>query len=167
LSSDYQGTDIMSGALCNKVHSSSLGEELNEQEAEVIADIMGVRELKDKDKLVTQNDSIHTLFILIEGKLSVIAGNDEKIVYTMTEGECAGTRAFVDRKPRRATLRAEGDALVYTLDPNDFESLLVKYPIIVYKVMRALFRITHTNLLRMNQESQLLSNYISKSQGRF
>jgi len=33
----------------------------------------------------------------------------------MTAGECAGTRAFVDRSPRKATLRAIGDATVYML----------------------------------------------------
>ncbi|HGX94201.1 MAG TPA: Crp/Fnr family transcriptional regulator, partial [Candidatus Tenderia sp.] len=38
---------------------------------------------------------------------------------------------------------------------------------IVYKVMRGLFRITHANLLRMNQEKDQLSNYISKSGGRY
>jgi CRP/FNR family cyclic AMP-dependent transcriptional regulator len=34
-------------------------------------------------------------------------------------------------------------------------------------VMRALFRNTHANLMRMNQESEQLSNYIQKSQGRY
>ncbi len=159
----------MSGALCDKVQASVLGEELSKEECEVLASVMGSRNLKDGELLVSQSENDSTLFVLIEGKLSVINDEDGKqnIVYNMSSGECAGTRAFVDRTPRKATLRAQGDALVYTLDPNDFESLLVKNPIIVYKVMRALFRITHTNLLRMNQESQLLSNYISKSQGRF
>ena len=40
-------------------------------------------------------------------------------------------------------------------------------PRLAYKVMRALFRVTHTNLMRMNQESQQLANYIHKSQGRY
>ena len=164
-----QGAGVMSGALCDKVQASVLGEELNKDECEVLASVMAARNLKDGELLVSQSDNDSTLFVLIEGNLSVINDEDDKqnIVYSMSSGECAGTRAFVDRTPRKATLRAKGDALVYTLDPNDFESLLEKYPIIVYKVMRALFRITHTNLLRMNQESQLLSNYISKTQGRF
>ena len=159
----------MDKALCDKVKASILGEELNEAECEVLASVMGARQLKDNELLVSQSDTDNTLFILIDGNLAVINDENgkENTVYTMTTGECAGTRAFVDRTPRKATLRAKGDTLVYTLDPNDFESLLVKHPIIVYKVMRALFRITHTNLLRMNQESQLLSNYISKTKGRF
>jgi CRP-like cAMP-binding protein len=69
--------------------------------------------------------------------------------------------------PRRATLTAEGDTTVYTLDPNDFEGLLESHPRIVYKVMRGLFRLTHMNLMRMNVETQELSNYIHKSGGRY
>ncbi|MEO7623880.1 MAG: Crp/Fnr family transcriptional regulator, partial [Gallionella sp.] len=83
------------------------------------------------------------------------------------EGECAGTRAFVDRTPRKATLRAIGKATVYTLTPDSFDSLVDANPRLVYKVMRALFRNTHANLMRMNQESEQLSNYIQKSQGRY
>jgi len=88
-------------------------------------------------------------------------------VYTMREGECAGTRAFVEQSPRKATLRAVGDATVYTLTPADFESLLDTHPRVAFKVMRALFRVTHANLARMNQESKELTNYINKTQGRY
>jgi CRP/FNR family cyclic AMP-dependent transcriptional regulator len=85
----------------------------------------------------------------------------------MKVGECAGTRAFVDRAPRRATLKAVGDTTVYTLTPETFETLLDSNPRIVYKVMRGLFRITHMNLMRMNVETQQLSNYINKTGGRY
>ena len=80
----------------------------------------------------------------------------------MKVGECAGTRAFVDRAPRRATLTAVGNTTVYTLSPEDFESLLETQPRIVYKVMRGLFRTTHANLMRMN-----VSNCINKTGGRY
>lgn len=153
----------------NKVRLSTLGAELHADEAEVLAGIMGVRQLRDGELLTAEGGAAHTLFVLAAGKLSVLSNIDgvDTPVYTMTEGECAGTRAFVDRAPRKATLRAVGDATVYTLEPNDFESLLDTHPRIVYKVMRALFRITHSNLMRMNQETQQLSNYINKTHGRY
>ena len=153
----------------HRVRTSSLGAELYEDEAKILAGIMGVRHLQDGELLIAEGGAEHTLFVLAEGKLAVISNNDgkETVVYTMTEGECAGTRAFVDRTPRKATLRALGDATVYTLMPDAFESLLDSHPRIVYKVMRALFRITHTNLMRMNQESQELAKYITKTGGRY
>ena len=153
----------------HRVRTSSLGAELYEDEAKILAGIMGVRHLQDGELLVTEGGAEHTLFVLAEGKLTVIGNNDgkETVLYTMAEGECAGTRAFIDRTPRKATLRALGAATVYTLAPDVFETLLDSHPRIVYKVMRALFRVTHTNLMRVNEESQELANYITKSHGRY
>ena len=152
-----------------QVRNSSVGAELHENEAKILAAILGVRQLKDGELLVSEGAADQTLFILTSGKLAVInsTGGKENPVYTMKEGECAGTRAFVDRAPRRATLRAIGNASVYTLTPESFESLVDDHPRLAYKVMRALFRVTHTNLMRMNQESQQLANYITKAQGRY
>ncbi len=144
--------------------------ELEDNEAKLLATLMGVRHLKDGELLVKEGAAEQTLFILAIGRLAVFSADShgkEKLVYTMKAGECAGTRAFVDRTPRKATLRAKGDATVYTLTPDAFESLLDSHPRLVYKVMRSLFRVTHTNLIRMNQESEQLSNYINKTQGRY
>lgn len=160
----------MSQADYKQLQSGSMCAELSADEAQVLSAKMGVRELKDGELLIAEGDSDNSLFILSAGKLAVISkGPDgkESVVYTMKVGECAGTRAFVDRTPRKATLRAIGKTTVFTLSPDDFEKLVDTHPRIVYKIMRALFRITHTNLMRMNQETQVLSNYIHKTQGRF
>lgn len=149
--------------------SSCLGDELIEEECRVLAGVMDVVHLSDGEMLVSEGQDDDTLFLLVGGKVAVstfVAGRDV-CVYTMTSGECAGTRAFVDRTPRKATLRAIGDATVYTLEPDVFETLYSTHPRIVYKVMRALFRTTHTNLMRMNQQSQELINYVSRAGGRY
>ena len=154
---------------CEPIVDSSLGQELEKDECQVLTTVMGARQLEDGEILVREGESDNTLFILTEGKLTVhsnIDGKEQK-VYTMKVGECAGTRAFVDLAPRRATLRAQGKTTVYTLIPQDFETLLDSHPRIVYKVMRGLFRLTHTNLMRMNVETQELANYIHKSGGRY
>jgi len=152
------------------IGKSSVCAEITESEAKTLAAIMGVRQLKDGELLVSEGDAVQTLFILASGKLGVIsasADGRENLVHTMTEGECAGTRAFVDRTPRKATLRAIGNTTVYSLTPDAFDTVVDAHPRLAYKVMRALFRVTHANLMRMNQESQQLSNYIHKSQGRY
>ena len=151
------------------VRNSSVGAELHEDEAKTLASKLGVRHLKDGELLVNEGAADQTLFILATGRLAVISSTEgkESVVYIMKEGECAGTRAFVDRTPRKASLRAVGNATVYTLTPEDFESLLDAQPHLAYKVMRALFRVTHANLSRMNQETRDLTNYIHKTQGRY
>jgi len=153
-----------------QVRNSTVGTELTEEEAKLLAARMGMRHLADGEFLVKEGEADQTLFVLATGKLSVVSKNAEgveRLVYTMKEDECAGTRAFVEQTPRKATLRAVGDATVYTLAPEDFESLLVINPRAAFKVMRALFRVTHANLARMYQESEQMSNYITKSHGRY
>jgi len=130
---------------------------------------MSQRHYKDSDILIKKGDTDSTLFILISGKLAVknnISGDDQA-VYQMHSGEVAGTRAFVDRVPRCATLESIGESSVYTLQPERLEELLDSHPRIVYKIMRGLFRITHINLMRMNVESAQLTNYITKTGGRY
>ncbi|HEC19561.1 MAG TPA: cyclic nucleotide-binding domain-containing protein [Gammaproteobacteria bacterium] len=154
---------------CEAIVDSSLGQELERDECLVLTSVMKVRELKDGEVLVKEGEDDNRLFILTKGKLIVsneVDGKDTP-VYTMKVGEVAGTRAFVDLAPRRATLTAEGDTEVYTMVPEDFERLLETHPRIVYKVMRGLFRLTHMNLMRMNVETQELANYIHKSGGRY
>ena len=154
---------------CEPIVDSSLGQELKKDECKILATVMEIRDLKDGENLVKEGDDDHTLFVLTKGKLAVISNIEGKdmVVYNMKVGECAGTRAFVDRAPRRATLTAVGDTTVFTMSPESFESLLDTHPKIVYKVMRGLFRITHANLMRMNVETQQLSNYINKTGGRY
>ena len=152
------------------IGKSSVCSEITEDETKVLAAIMGVRQLKDGELIVSEGETDQTLYILASGKIGVISANADgrqNLVHTMTAGECAGTRAFVDRTPRRATLRAIGDATVYMLIPEAFDTVVDSHPRLAYKVMRALFRVTHANLMRMNQETQQLSNYINKTQGRY
>ncbi len=152
-----------------KIGTSTLGNELSMKECEVVASIMEVRTLQDGEHLINERGHEHTLFLLVEGKLDVISSSAHKTepVYAMAPGEVAGTRAFIEQTPRRATLRAVGNTTIYTLEPAPFEALLKSRPDIVYKVMRALFRITHENLRRMNRETEQLTNYINKSNGRY
>lgn len=154
---------------CEPIVDSSLGAELDRDECQVLVSAMQVRQLEDGEALVREGDDDKTLFVLTGGRLEVhsVVDNQDTHVYTMKVGEVAGTRAFVDRTPRKATLLAHGRTTVYTLEPEAFEALLETHPKIVYKVMRGLFRLTHMNLMRMNGERQALANYIYKTGGRF
>ena len=152
------------------VRNSAIGPELTEEKAKILAEKLGVHHFKNDELIVSEGATDQNLYILVAGKIAVTSkgpGGKEKLVYTMNEGECAGTRAFVERTPRKATLRAVGDATVYSLTPKDFEEILDANPRLAFKVMRALFRITHSNLSRLNQEAQQLSNYINKTGGRY
>ncbi|EGV31150.1 putative transcriptional regulator, Crp/Fnr family [Thiorhodococcus drewsii AZ1] len=151
------------------IKNSALGAELDPDECQVLADRMGTLSLAADETLVEEGDERHTLFLLAAGRLCVCrrVGTSEEIVHHMRPGECAGTRAFVDRSVRKAGLRAEIDSQVMTLEPVDFEALIDSHPRLVFKMMRAIFRITHSNLMRMNRESAEMRNYLLKTGGRY
>lgn len=151
------------------VARSTLGAELDAGECAALAGKLGVQAMKEGELVVREGEARRTLFILADGKLSVCKREDDKEtqLYQLRIGECAGTRAFIDSSERKARLRADTDGAVLTLEPEDFESLIETHPWLVYKVMRALFRVTHTNLMRMNLESAELRNYMMKTGGRY
>ena len=151
------------------VKGSVLGEELDAGECVLLAAIMEVRHLSPGERLLTEGDVDNRLVLVAAGKVAVLSNVDgrEIGVYTMTRGECAGTRAFVDGTPRKATLEAVHGATVYTLKPEILESCIDRYPTMAYRVMRGLFRATHSNLMRANQERQQLTNYITRACGRY
>lgn len=153
----------------NWLKTSVLADELDPTEAATLAHATSVVRLAGQESLVVEGDSRRTLFVLVDGRLDVLHDREgaDSAVYRMSPGECAGTRAFVDGSPRKAGLRAAGDCVVLTLEPDDFEALLAEHPMLVLKVMRALFRITHSNLMRANQESDELRNYVTRSHGRY
>jgi CRP-like cAMP-binding protein len=130
---------------------------------------MGREQLNAGETLVREGEARRTLFVLGSGRLDVRHrdGGSETTVYRMAPGECAGTRAFVDSSPRKAGLRAAQASSVLTLEPDHFEALLEDSPRLVYQVMRALFRITHSNLMRANRESSELRNYVTRAPGRY
>jgi len=148
---------------------STLGAELDADECTALADQMGLQALKSGDLLVREGEQRDTLFVLAEGRLNVCKDVDgqEETVYQMRIGECAGTRAFIDGSERKAALCADTDGAVLTLERADFEALIETHPRLVYKVMRAIFRITHSNLMRMNLESAEMRNYLMKTGGRY
>lgn len=151
------------------VRTSALGDDLDKGEAQALAALMGGHILKDGETLVREGGPERTLYVLVEGQLAVsnMREGRQHVVYVMNKGECAGTRSFVGGERRRSTLRAVGPATVYSLDVDRFETLIDTHPRVIYKVMRAIFRITHTNLLRMNQETQQLTEYVTKTHGRY
>lgn len=151
------------------VARSVLGAELDADECAVLAERTDLHPMHKGEIVVREGEQRRTLFVLAEGRLSVCkAGGDQEVtLYQLRVGEVAGTRAFIDGSDRKSVLRADTDCTVLTLEPEDFERLIDSHPRLVYKVMRAIFRITHSNLMRMNLETAELRNYMMKTGGRY
>lgn len=128
------------------------------------------RRLSDGEILIEEGAKDDALHLLASGKLavtkSVVGANPFKL-HTMNAGELAGAMGFVDGMARSATLRAVGDAVIYSLEREVFETLVEEYPRLVYHIMRAITRNAHMNLLEMNKKLEELTSYIIKQHGRY
>jgi CRP/FNR family transcriptional regulator, cyclic AMP receptor protein len=152
------------------VLNSSLGAELSQAEADVLGDLMVVRELADGDFLFEEGMTDNALHVIVFGKLEVVkrtSGGDSASLAILREGELAGELSFIDGAPHTVGLRALCDTGVVSLSREVFEGVVDEHPQLVYKVMRAVARSAHRIVHRMNTEFVELSNYIFKQHGRY
>lgn len=143
-------------------------EELDETERAVLAERMAALTLRDGEIFAREGDTRRTLLVLVSGQIDVLRTQNgkEETVYRMHNGECAGTRPFIDGSARKVTLRSHGQSDVMTLEPESFEALLDDHPRIVFKVMKSIYRVTYGNLMRMNLETAQMQDYFLRTGNR-
>jgi CRP/FNR family transcriptional regulator, cyclic AMP receptor protein len=75
------------------------------------------RRVKDGEILIEQGRPIGSIILLLEGRLSV-AVRDVGIVARREVGEIVGEMSMVDSAPPSATVAAEGECLILSLDKD-------------------------------------------------
>lgn len=152
------------------VRSSPLAVELSDDQCRELARLVALRHLKDGEYLIREGHSDNSLHIIIHGMLAVVkesGAGETATLHILKTGDLAGALGFVDGLEHSATLCAIGECTVFTLNRDDFESLLATQPLIVYRVMRAIIRSVHAIVRRMNTQYVEMTNYITKQHGRY
>jgi len=153
------------------VRGSALAVELTGDQCAVLAELVTVRSLADGEILVEQGSSDDQLYVIVSGALAVArrreADGEWITLHVLTKGDLAGELGFMDGRPHYAALRASGPTQVLCLARKKLESLLDSAPVIVYRVMRAIFRVVHVVLNRLAMQTSELTNYIYKVQGKY
>jgi CRP/FNR family cyclic AMP-dependent transcriptional regulator len=153
------------------LRDSALAAELDAKQSAALAELITVRDLKDEEVLVEEGATDDQLYVVVSGALAVAKqvqpGGKWVNLQVLTKGDLAGELAFMGEDPRYAALRAAGPTRVLCLKRDKLESLLGREPVIVYRVMRAIFRVVHGILHRMALQASELSNYIFKQHGKY
>ena len=153
------------------LRDSALAAELDAKQSAALAEIVTVRDLKDEEVLVEEGATDDQLYIVVSGALAVSRrvqpGKKWVNLQVLTKGDLAGELAFMGEDPRYAALRAAGPTRVLCLKRDKLESLLSRDPLIVYRVMRAIFRVVHGLLHRLALQANELTNYIFKQHGKY
>ena len=153
------------------LRNSALAVELTGDQCAVLADLVSLRTLADGEVLVKQGTSDNHLYVIVSGALAVArqteADGQWLNLNLLTKGDLAGELGFMDGRPHYAALRASGPTQVLSLEREKLESLLAREPVIVYRVMRAIFRVVHVILNRMAMQTSELTNYLYKVHGKY
>lgn len=152
---------------CELLRNSLLARELTGEQCEVLAPLITVRDLVNNEVLVDEGSPDDRLHVIVRGTLAV-AKHDKRVgtwmnLYTMTAGDLAGELSFMEDKPHYAALRAVGSTRVFSLGRGALESLMEKEPVIVYRVMRSIFRFVHALMHRMSAQQNELTGYIYRA----
>ena len=153
------------------VRESVLATELDAKQCAALAELITVRDLEDDEVLVEEGATDDQVYAVVSGALAVAKriqpGNKWLNLQVLTKGDLAGELAFMGEDPRYAALRAAGPTRVLCLKRDRLESLLGRDPLVVYRVMRAIFRVVHGILHRMALQANELTNYIFKQHGKY
>src|SRR4051795_12048668 len=77
--------------------------------------------------VVRQGESAAEFFVIRSGRVNVVdevPGGEEEVLRTMGTGEAFGELALLQSTPRTATVRAEVDTELFTIDKGSFDRLL-------------------------------------------
>ena len=152
------------------VGKSVLAKELSPGDVELLAGIVEVRRLSGDALLYDAGHADSHMHVIVSGALGVSRRNAEgqwENLHVLTHGDLAGELSFIDGTPHYAALRALGDTEVLSLDRNDLETLIATNPWLVYRVMRAIARVTHTVQRRLSMQAAELTHYIYKNQAKY
>ena len=109
----------------------------------IISSAVGKRRFRRGETIVEQGAVSGMLFMILSGKARVVAQDDrgrEVIMASLGPGDCIGEMSLIDGEPHSATVRAEVQTDVLTLEHDAFTRCLRDNVNMAEAVMRALVR---------------------------
>jgi CRP-like cAMP-binding protein len=112
------------------------------------------RTYNDGEIICSEGDEGKSMFVIQSGKVVVIKKRPEGelTLRTMTKGEIFGEIALFDHLPRSATVKAQGEAVVLSIDKKGFFAKASKDPTLAFNILEGMSR-------RIRALTQELSKY--------
>ncbi len=152
------------------LRASMLCVELSDDQCRTLAGVAELRDLAEGAVLVHEGTADSHLYLVMRGVLGVVKNADTpegRTLHTLSSGDFADELGFLDGTPYYASKVALNETRVVSLDRAALESLLDADPQLVYRIMRAIVRVTHSTQRRLFMQQNELSNYVYKQHGRY
>ncbi|MDX1644475.1 MAG: cyclic nucleotide-binding domain-containing protein [Thermoanaerobaculia bacterium] len=95
---------------------------------------------QDGEAIVRQGEIGSSMFVIQAGRVGINVESEQgsKLLRHLGPGDCFGELALFDEDVRSATVRAEGDARVLTLDKRTLLRRFYEDPSLAYRVVKTL-----------------------------
>lgn len=103
-----------------------LFEGFSPQELDRVAELADAVDAEEGAVLTEQGKPGQQCYVIIEGKASVLVGNE--VIATLGPGELVGEMALIDNRPRSGTVRATSPMRLLSFDVKSFRTLLDELP---------------------------------------
>jgi CRP/FNR family cyclic AMP-dependent transcriptional regulator len=155
--------------LLDYIKSSPLAQDLTERDCGFLETVMTRRTLEKDQYLFREGEDSDTLYLVVSGRLAVTKDvpGESVVLHVLGPGMLTGEMGFVDGTKHIANIVALEPTTVLSLRREAFETLVPEHPNMTYHVMRAIIRLVHSTLKRMNMQYIEMSNYITKTHGRY
>lgn len=90
--------------------------------------------LTPNDCVFKAGDEGNEMYFVVQGELEVIAGNDERVIANLSDGDFFGEIALFRNKPRTATVRAVSYCDIYKLNKRAFDFVVSEYDDILSRI---------------------------------
>jgi CRP/FNR family transcriptional regulator, cyclic AMP receptor protein len=117
--------------------------DLSKEDLARMARLTVVRDYKDGDVIVRENEAGVAFYVIAKGKVEVVKGlgsPDEQVIDTLGEEQFFGEMALFDNQVRSASVRASGDVQCLVLTKWDFNAELTQNSHIAVAMLAVLAR---------------------------
>jgi diguanylate cyclase (GGDEF)-like protein len=114
---------------------------LDEIEINNVAEVLKPVYAKKGDIIFREGDKGENMFILLSGSLSAFGAQSDgtqRWLFDVKPFDFFGEMSIIAHEPRSATISAKDDSVVMMLNMADFFRIISDYPIIGYKILRAI-----------------------------
>lgn len=134
-----------------------------------LAQVLDERTYADGETIFAEGTPGDTLFCVVDGAVRIekrVAADEAatKTLSILTPGELFGEMSVFDSKPRSATARADGPAILWALPKPAFETLLAHNPTSALQLLFSLMRAMNERIRRLNS-SVVVYDEIGRSIG--
>ncbi|KAL7676557.1 hypothetical protein ACOME3_002809 [Neoechinorhynchus agilis] len=119
----FEKTEEQRAGIRTKLRAFHLCENLRIEQLEQIIDALEPLSVKAGTVLIKQGEKGDTFYVIDNGKFQVVA--NDNIVHEFINTGCFGELALIFNTPRNATIKAETDGMLWTIDRRTFRRKVV------------------------------------------